>query len=73
MFGAPGTGAHALKIGDIALVDTLLVFIFAYFLSGWLGRPYWITLGWLFLGGIIAHRLFCVRTTVDRFLFPGDK
>jgi hypothetical protein len=24
----------------------------------------------LFLLGIVMHRLFCVRTTVDRVLFP---
>jgi apolipoprotein N-acyltransferase len=73
IFGAPGTGAHSLKIGGIALIDTLLVFIFAYFLSRWLDRSYWLMLGWLFLLGIVSHRLFCVRTTVDKYLFPGAK
>jgi hypothetical protein len=73
IFGAPSTGAHSLKLGGIALVDTLLVFIFAYFFSKWFDRSYWIMLAWLFLFGIIAHRMFCVRTTVDKFLFPNVK
>jgi hypothetical protein len=27
----------------------------------------------LFILGIIFHRLFCVRTTVDKLLFPNAK
>jgi hypothetical protein len=27
----------------------------------------------LFILGIILHRMFCVRTTVDRLVFPNVK
>jgi hypothetical protein len=27
----------------------------------------------VFISGIIIHRLFCVRTTVDKLLFPNAK
>jgi len=26
----------------------------------------------LFLSGIVVHRIFCVRTGVDKMLFPED-
>lgn len=27
----------------------------------------------LFISGIVAHRLFCVRTGIDKLLFPKSK
>jgi len=32
---------------------------------------FWKSLVVLFIIGIISHRAFCVRTTVDKFLFPN--
>jgi hypothetical protein len=43
------------------------------------GFAYWMkwnipmVVGLAFLSGIILHRAFCVRTTIDKFLFPNVK
>ena len=73
MFGAPNTGAHSYRIFDLAVVDILVTMIVAYIISYFSKYPFSYTLAILFVLGIIIHRLFCVRTTVDKFLFPNAK
>ena len=71
MFGKVGEGAHSLRIANIAVIDVLLTLIGAYIIQRFLLPTVsliYVTLG-LFLLGIIMHRLFCVRTTVDKLLF----
>ena len=70
IFGKPNTGAHKYRFLNIAIVDVAFTIVFAYGISYFLEYPFIITLGILFLLGIILHRLFCVRTTVDKILFP---
>ena len=68
--GIPGKGIHSYRIFNIAIMDVLMTVIGALvisYLSGW--NFGWTLLG-LFLLGIILHRLFCVRTTIDKLLFP---
>lgn len=77
LFGEPGTGSHSIRIFNIAIIDVLSTILLAFaihqiILERWLGIytvSIWIVLGLCFLVGIIAHRLFCVRTTVDKLLF----
>ena len=79
--GKVGEGAHSYRVGGIAVVDVLLTVIAAYVLhlgvypedsaSWWKTQSFWLVLGGLFLLGIIMHRLFCVRTTIDRWLFQN--
>jgi len=70
MLGEPKKGVHSYRIFNIAIVDVIMTIIGAYIIS-WLSKyPFWIVLGSLFVLGIICHRLFCVRSTVDKFLFP---
>ena len=70
LFGAPGTGAHSVRIFNIAIVDVLLTVLVAWILSYVLNVRVLYTLPVLFLLGIVLHRWFCVRTTVDTILFP---
>ena len=70
IFGKPNTGAHQYRFFNIAVIDVAFTIIFAYGISYFFDYPFIITLGILFLLGIILHRLFCVRTTVDKILFP---
>lgn len=68
--GKVGEGVHSYRIGGIAVVDVFLTLVAAYLIH--LAIPhssYWTVLFWLFIAGIALHRLFCVRTTVDRLLF----
>jgi len=69
IFGSPGEGVHQYRILNIAVFDVLSVLIVAHFISEYTKSDFWYTLIILFLIGIIVHRLFCVRTTVDKLLF----
>lgn len=69
MFGAPNTGVHAYRIFDLAVVDILMTFIGAWFLSRFFQIGYWVMVIVLFVLGIVLHRIFCVETTVDKLLF----
>ena len=73
IFGKPNTGIHKYRLFNIAIADVLLTIIFAYGISWFFKTPFFLTLGLFFLLGIILHRLFCVRTTVDKILFPNIK
>ena len=71
IFGRPGEGAHSYRIFDIAVVDVVATVIVAFFIARVFGVVFWKSLVGLFLVGIISHRLFCVRTTVDKLVFPN--
>ena len=69
MFGVPKKGIHSYRFMNIAIIDVLQTIVMGYFISYLLGiSPYWGILG-LFVLGILLHRLFCVRTTIDEVLF----
>jgi hypothetical protein len=69
IFGKPREGAHAYRIFDIAVVDVVATVIVAFVISRVFGFIIWKSLVSLFIVGIISHRLFCVRTTVDKWIF----
>jgi hypothetical protein len=67
IFGKVNEGVHKYRLFNIAVVDVLATVVLAILLSR---KYFWQVLVVLFILGIILHRLFCVRTTVDRWLFP---
>jgi hypothetical protein len=69
IFGRPREGAHAYRIFDIAVVDVAATVVVAFLISRVFGFSLWKSLVVLFIVGIISHRAFCVRTTVDKLLF----
>jgi len=69
ILGIPGKGLHQYRIFNIAIVDVLLTILAAFLISYFLSFNFWITLIILFLLGILLHRLFCVKTTIDKILF----
>ena len=69
IFGEPGKGVHSYRIFNIAIVDVVMTIIGAYFVAKYFKLNFVHTLISLFILGIIMHRLFCVKTTVDKFLF----
>jgi hypothetical protein len=73
IFGKPREGAHAYRILDIAVVDVVATVIVAFIINRVFGFIFWKSLVVLFIVGIISHRLFCVRTTVDKWIFPNIK
>ena len=69
LLGVEGKGVHAYRLGGVAIVDVLFTFLASWLLYWYTKWPFlWVLLG-LFLLGIVLHRLFCVRTTIDKFLF----
>ena len=73
VFGKPGQGAHRFRIFDIAIVDTLLTVLLAFVIAHFGGISLMYVIPGTFFFGIVLHRLFCVRTTVDKLLFPNVK
>ena len=71
ILGKVGEGVHSLRFIDLAVVDVLLTILGSYILSSIFHWNFWITLIVVFILGIILHRLFCVRTTIDKLLFPN--
>jgi len=71
IFGKIKEGVHKYRLFNLAIVDVVMTFIGAYFLQKVFFKKYeyyQVLLG-LFILGIILHRLFCVRTTIDKILF----
>jgi len=81
MFGEPNTGLHSIRIFDIAIIDvlsTLLLgivihqLIFLNLLKMGETVKLWMVVFVCFIIGILSHRLFCVRTTIDKLLFKNN-
>ena len=71
VFGEPRKGAHSYRILNIAIIDVVFTILLVYLIC-WITKwPFWKTLVVTFIIGIFAHRLFCVRTTIDKLLFPN--
>lgn len=68
ILGIPGKSIHFHVFG-IAIVDVVMTFIGAYVISRMAGTSLFYTTLGLFLLGIFMHRLFCVRTTLNNYLF----
>lgn len=73
IFGRPREGAHSYRIFDIAVVDVAATVVVAYVIARIFGISFWKSLVALFIVGILSHRMFCVRTTVDKLVFPNVK
>lgn len=72
IFGKVGEGAHKYRILDIAIVDVIMTVVLAYVIQ--IINPQYKFINIiiiLFVFGIVVHRLFCVRTTIDKLLFPS--
>ena len=73
IFGRPREGAHAYRLFDIAVVDVAATIVLAFIIARFFGLSFWKSLVACFLIGVISHRAFCVRTTVDKWVFPNVK
>jgi hypothetical protein len=77
IFGEPNTGVHSIRIFNIAIFDVISTILLGIIIHYCLEKFFnyyiklWIILVLLFGLGIILHRLFCVRTTIDKLLFDN--
>ena len=72
ILGKPGKGIHSYRFMGVAIVDVIMTIIGALLISFLIKKPFLLVLIVLFVLGIILHHLFCVRTTIDKLLFPGN-
>lgn len=68
ILGIPGKGIHT-HVAGIALADVIMTIVLAFFISRITKASLVYTTILLFLLGIFLHRLFCVRTVLDKVLF----
>ena len=72
VLGIPKTGLHSYRVFNIAVMYVVFTFLFAKFIQVYIMKEtdYLLILFFSFISGIILHRIFCVRTTIDKLLFP---
>jgi hypothetical protein len=70
MFGEPGTGVHRHRFLGLAIVDVLQTVLGACIVAYLFDWPVGWTVLAAFVLAIVVHRMFCVRTTIDKLLFP---
>ena len=69
--GESGKGIHSYRFMGVAIADVIMTIIGALLISFLIKKSFLLVLILLFILGIILHRLFCVRTTIDKLLFPN--
>ena len=69
--GVPKQGIHSSRFFGVAIMDVIFTIIGAWIISYFTNKSFIFTMIFLFLLGIMLHRLFCVRTTIDKLLFPN--
>jgi len=67
--GEPGKGIHSYRLFGLAIADVIMTIVGAFLIAYFFKFSFIKTLLVLFLLGIVLHRLFCVRTTIDKLLF----
>jgi hypothetical protein len=72
ILGEPGKGIHSYRLFGVAIVDVIMTIIAAYIISYFYKYSFIYVLLILFASGIVLHRLFCVRTTVDKLIFSSN-
>lgn len=70
IFGEPGKGIHAYRFLGISIIDVLVVLLAAFLISYYTKISAYYVIPAIFLLGIVVHHMFCVRTAVDKLLFP---
>jgi len=69
ILGIPEKGFHTHFMG-IAIGDVIATILLSEAIVFFFGTGRMITFISVFFTGIVLHRVFCVRTTIDKYLFP---
>jgi hypothetical protein len=70
VFGKPGCGAHSYRVFDIAIVDLGFTALGAYGIYRYHQKYHYVVyLVSLIIIGIVMHRIFCVKTTLNKIIF----
>ena len=73
MLGVPNQGIHSYRFMGVAIVDVIMTIIASFLISIIFKVSFLYTTIILFILGILLHRLFCVRSTIDKLLFSNAK
>ena len=73
IFGKPNEGAHMYRLYDIAIVDVIFTILGGIIIAYIFNVNYVQTIILLFILGIIMHRMFCVDTTINKFIFGKNE
>lgn len=71
--GVPNKGIHSYRFFGVAIADVIMTILGSFLISYLFKYSFLYTTITLFVLGIVLHRLFCVRTTIDKLLFPNVK
>jgi len=71
ILGETGKGIHSYRLFGVAIADVSMTIIAAALISYFLKYSFVTTLIILFILGIVLHKIFCVKTTIDKLLFPN--
>lgn len=69
IFGKENEGIHSYRLFNIAIYDFIFTVIGAAAISVIFKLSFFITLIVLLALGVILHRLFCVNTTINKYIF----
>ena len=69
IFGKPREGVHSYRFLDFAIIDIIFTIIGAYIISKYSNYNFYKILLFLFILGIILHKLFCVNTKLNSIIF----
>jgi len=72
ILGEPDKGIHSYRLFGLAIADVIMTIIAAFIISYLTKYSFFYVTIVLFALGIILHRIFCVRTTIDKLLFPNS-
>lgn len=67
--GEPNKGIHSYRFLGVAIADVIMTILGALLIAYIFHVSFLKTLVILFILGIFLHHLFCVRTTVDKWIF----
>ena len=69
IFGKPNEGIHSYRLFDIAIFDVLFTVILALLISIIFKISFVYILIILFIMGFLLHYIFCVETTINKYVY----
>lgn len=69
IFGKPNEGVHSYRFLNLAIVDVIMTIIGSFIIAKLFNLNFLLVLSFIFILGIILHRLFCVNTTINKLIF----
>lgn len=68
IFGEPNKGVHKYRLFNIAIIDLIFTLLFALIIKYYYNYNIYKIIICLLIISIIFHKLFCVDTTISKYL-----